>query len=83
MQAYSHDVDEDTVGVEDSMEILLEQLLKQNKGGSVVSIYVEATDNSIKIHQTHGRDFFPPRDYLFFLKKKKVREAFSGKGKDY
>ena len=71
MQAYSHDVDEDTVGVEDSMEILLEQLLKQNKGGSVVSIYVEATDNSIKIHQTHGRDFFPPRDYLFFLKNKK------------
>ncbi|CBI25487.3 unnamed protein product, partial [Vitis vinifera] len=38
-QTYSHDVDEDTVGVEDSMEILLEQLMKPDKGGSVVSIY--------------------------------------------
>ncbi|XP_034705462.1 putative disease resistance protein At1g50180 [Vitis riparia] len=30
-QTYSHDVDEDTVGLEDSMEILLEQLMKPDE----------------------------------------------------
>ncbi|KAL6326462.1 hypothetical protein AAG906_008324 [Vitis piasezkii] len=37
-KTYSHDVDEDTVGLEDSMEILLEQLMKPDKRCSVVSI---------------------------------------------
>ncbi|XP_034704288.1 putative disease resistance protein At1g50180 [Vitis riparia] len=38
-RTYSHVVDEDTVGVEDGVEILLEQLMKPDKICSVVSIY--------------------------------------------
>ncbi|RVW82969.1 putative disease resistance protein [Vitis vinifera] len=38
-RTYSHVVDEDTVGVEDGVEILLEQLMKPDKICSFVSIY--------------------------------------------
>uniref|UniRef100_F6HCD2 Disease resistance protein n=1 Tax=Vitis vinifera TaxID=29760 RepID=F6HCD2_VITVI len=38
-RAYSHVVDEDAVGVEDGVEILVEQLMKPDKICSVVSIY--------------------------------------------
>ena len=82
-QTYSHDVDEDTVGLEDSMEILLEQLMKPDKRCSVVSICgmggLGKTTLAKKVyHHVHVRRHFDHAAWSSISQYFNVREAVQG-----